>query len=108
MGRRTDLALTLLVLVAVGIAFTLADASPSLLAAVVGGLGTIVFELLAARAYETVRSYWERPLVQAGSVVLALAGIAVGAVVAPSSVLSFAFGSLMTYLGYLVVVTIAR
>ena len=108
MGNRTDAALAILVLAAVGIAFIAVDASISWLAAAVGGFGTIGFELIAAQAYETVRDYWERPAVQALSVALALVGVVIGAWVAASSVLSFALGSLVTYLAYLVVVPFVR
>ncbi|ELY48520.1 hypothetical protein [Natronorubrum bangense] len=104
MGARTDAALALLVLVAVGTAFVIVEPGISWVAASIGGLGTLGFELAAARDPDSVRRYWERPLIQRGSVILALAGIAVGAVVAPSSVLSFAFGALVTYLVVLLVV----
>lgn len=108
MGSRRDAALSVLVLVAVGLAFVAVDAAVSLPAAVLGGLGTVAFELVASRSYETIRGYWERPVVQAVSVGLSLVGVAIGTLVAPSSVLSFAFGSLVTYLGYLVVTPCVR
>ncbi|QSX00170.1 hypothetical protein [Haloterrigena alkaliphila] len=108
MGTRTDAALAILVLVAVGLAFVAVDASVWWPALVLGGLGTIGFELAAARAYETVRDYWERPAVQGLCVGLALLGVVIGAWVAASSVLSFALGSLLTYLAYLVVVPFVR
>ena len=100
MGTLTDAILALFVLAVASFVFVLVDASLSVFAVLVGGLGTIGFELLAYRDPETVREYWERAVVQIGSVVLALVGVAAGAVVAPSSVLSFALGSLVTYLGY--------
>ncbi|WP_049928378.1 hypothetical protein [Halopiger goleimassiliensis] len=102
MVSRTDAALATVVLAAVVIAVAAVDASIRWPAAAVGGLGTIAFELAATRAHGTVRFYWERPVVQGASVVLALVGVAAGAVIAPSSVLSFALGSLVTYLAYLV------
>ena len=98
MGTRTDAALAILVLAAVGIAFVAVDASVWWPAVAVGGLGTVGFELAAARDPETVRDYWERPVVQALSVALSLVGIAIGAFAAPSSVLSFALGALAAYL----------
>ena len=104
MGARTDAALALLVLVAVGTAFVIVEPGISWVAASIGGLGTLGFELAAARDPNAVRRYWERPLIQGGSVILALAGIAVGAVVAPSSVLSVICGALVTYLVVLFVV----
>lgn len=101
MGTRTDAGLTLFVLGATVIAFVAVDASVRWPAAAVGGLGTLAFELVAAGAYDTVREYWERPVVQALSVALSVLGITIGAVVAASIVLSFALGALVTYLGYL-------
>ena len=98
MGTRTDAGLAILVLAAVGVAFAIVEASVRWPAAALGGVGTIAFEVAAARDPETVRDYWERPVAQAGSVVLALIGVAVGARIAPSSVLSFALGSLVVYL----------
>ena len=101
MGTSTDAGLAVLVLAAVGVAFLLAEAAVRWSAAAIGGLGTIAFELAAARAYETVRDYWERPVVQAGSVCLALLGIAVGTTIAPEIVLSVALGALAVYLCFL-------
>ena len=98
MGTGTDAGLALLVLAATGIAYALVGAPVSPLALAVGGLGTVGFELVAARDPETVRDYWERPVVQAVSVALALVGVVAGAVVAPSVVLSFALGALVMYL----------
>lgn len=106
MGTQTDAALAILVLVAVGLAFVAVDAAVWWPAVAAGGLGTVGFELAAARAYETVRDYWERPGVQALSVGLSLVGIVIGAFVAASSVLSFALGSLVTYLAFLIIVTV--
>ncbi|WP_440763474.1 hypothetical protein [Natronorubrum sp. DTA7] len=101
MGARTDAALTILVLAAVGIALVLVDAPLSPLALALGGLGTIAFELVAARDVATVREYWERPVVQAVSVVLALIVVAVGASIAPTVVLSLFCGGAITYLAFL-------
>ncbi|QRV13655.1 hypothetical protein JMJ58_11885 [Haloterrigena salifodinae] len=104
MGTRTDAALATLVLAAVGIAFVLVDASLSPLAVALGGLGTIVFELVAARAYETVRDYWERPLVEGLSLIATLIIVAVGATAAPEVVLSLFCGGAVTYLAFLALV----
>ncbi|SIR66634.1 hypothetical protein [Natronorubrum thiooxidans] len=104
MGVRIDAALALLVLIAVGTAFVIVEPGVSWVAASIGGLGTLVFELVAARDPETVRRYWDQPVVQGLTVAVTLAGIAIGAVVAPSSVLSFVFGALVTYLVVLLVV----
>lgn len=108
MGDRIDAALAILVLAAVGIAFAAVDAAVSWPGAVLGGLGTIGFELAATRAYETVREYWERPIVRVGSVVLSLIGIVIGALIAASIVLSVALGALVTYLGFLSLVWSGR
>lgn len=104
MGARTDAILTILVLTAVGIAFVLVDASLSPLAVALGGLGTIVFELVAARDVATVRYYWERPVVQVISVAVALFLVAVGARFAPETVLSLFCGGAVTYLVFLALV----
>ncbi|MXV61397.1 hypothetical protein GS429_04820 [Natronorubrum sp. JWXQ-INN-674] len=108
MGTRTDAGLAVLVLVAAGIAFLVVEATVWWPAIVIGGLGTIGFELVAFRDPDTVREYWERPVVQFVSVILALVGVAVGARVAPSSVLSFVCGSLLAYLGFLAAVAVVR
>ena len=107
MGTGTDAALATLVLVAVGGAFALVDARVSLIAALAGGCGTVAFELAAARDPELVREYWDRASVQIAAVALTIAAIAVGARFAPSIVLSFALGSLATYLAFLVAVSVA-
>ena len=104
MGARTDAALTIFVLISAVIAFVLVDASLSPLAFAVGGLGTIAFELVAARDVTTVRNYWERPLVQALSVIVALLVVAVGSLVEPGAVLSLFFGGAITYLVFLALV----
>lgn len=104
MGAQIDAGLTLLVLAAVGVAFVLVDASLSPLAVALGGLGTIVFELVAARDVATVRRYWERPVVQGTAVAIALFGIAVGSLIAPETVLSLFCGGAVTYLGFLALI----
>lgn len=104
MGPRRDAALSGLVLVAVGLAFVAVDAAVSLPAAVLGGFGTIAFELAAARAYGTVRGYWDRPLVQGLSLAAALVIVAVGTATAPDVVLSLFCGGAITYLAFLVLV----
>ncbi|MFU8868990.1 hypothetical protein [Natronococcus sp.] len=101
MGARTDAALSLVALV-VFLAFAaLVDASLSPLFLVVGGLGTILFELLASRRYDLVRRYWERRDVQVVSLAAAIGIAAVGARVAPEPVLSLCCGALVTYLAFL-------
>lgn len=106
MGVRTDATISLVAL-AVFLAFAaLVDASLSPLFLAVGGLGTILFELLATREYDLVRRYWERRDVQAVSLALSVGLAAVGARVAPEPVLSLCCGALVTYLGFLGLVRI--
>lgn len=106
MGTRTDAALALVALaVFVGFA-VLVGASLSPLFLAVGGLGTVLFELLAARKYVLVRRYWERRDVQAASLVVAIGVAAVGARVAPAPVLSLCCGATGTYLALLALVRV--
>jgi len=108
MGLRRDGALATAVLfVAVALVVSLETplSPPALLA---GGAGTLAFELLASRDPEAVRRHWERPGVQTGAVAVALGTIAVGAFVAPSSVLSVFVGMLGTYLAFLSVAVSVR
>jgi len=104
MGTRYDAGLAVLVLVVAVVAVGLVEASLSLVAGVAGGVGTLVFEAVATRDRERVRRYWETVVVQAVSVGLSLVGIAVGALLAPSLVLSFVIGALVVYLAFLFVV----
>ena len=101
MGTRTDAALAIVALLAFGIAFRAADAALSLPALALGGAGTIAFEIAASRHFEAVRNVWERPVVQAATLVGGVAIAAVGAVVAPAIVLSAGIGTLGTYLVFL-------
>ena len=105
MGRRADAALTLVALGAFVVAFLAVDASLSTLFLALGGAGTIAFELLAARDPATVREYWDRRPVQLASLALAVALAGLGALVAPSSVLSAGIGALVTYLLVLAIVS---
>lgn len=101
MGTRTDGVLALIALAAfVGLA-VLADVALSPLLLLIGGLATIVFELLAARAYDTVRQYWERRSVQVTSLAAAIGSAAIGTRIAPVPVLSLCCGVTITYLGFL-------
>lgn len=108
MGVRTDAGLALVALVVFLGAFALVDAALSILGLIVGGTGTIAFELLAFRHVETVRRVWERPVVQFVSLVGAVVIAAAGAIVAPAIVLSAGIGSLVTYLVVLAVVPAMR
>ncbi|MFP8957391.1 hypothetical protein ACLI4Y_11720 [Natrialbaceae archaeon A-CW3] len=98
MGKKLDAGFALGVLgifVVVAIAVDAPLSSPFL---VLGGMGTIVFEVLSYSRHEMIRARWERPAVQIaavlGAVVLALAG----GFFAPSIVLSLGIGALVTYL----------
>ncbi|GAB3019902.1 hypothetical protein [Natronobiforma cellulositropha] len=109
MGARTDGALAVFVLLAVAVGFVLTNASLSRGAFALGGLATLAFEAVTARRADAVRTYWERRPVQLGAVALALGCALVGAVVAPSSVLSAMAGALVAYLLFLgAVVSSAR
>lgn len=104
MGDRTDAVMALVALAAfVGFA-VLVDASLSPPFLVLGGLGTVAFELLAARAYDRVRRYWERPAARTASLAFAVGLAAVGALVAPEPVLSLCCGAVVTYFAFLTVV----
>lgn len=101
MGARTDAALALVALAAflALVRFAGATLSPRFL--FVGGTATIVFELLASRDPALVRRYWERRSVQLASLIVAVGGAAVGALVAPRPVLSLCCGATITYLAFL-------
>ena len=105
MGRRTDAALTLVALAVFVVALLAVEASLSAPVLALGGAGTIAFELLAARDPATVRDYWDRRPVQLASLALAVALAGLGALIAPSSVLSAGIGALVTYLLVLAVVS---
>lgn len=104
MGARTDTGLALIALAAFLGAFVLTDSTLSIPALVVGGGGTIAFEIVAFRHFETVRRVWERPAVQLGTLAVAIAIAATGAIVAPAIVLSAGIGTLVTYLAVLLLV----
>ncbi|WP_306053094.1 hypothetical protein [Natronococcus wangiae] len=104
MGERTDAALALVALAVFVGSAVLVDASLSPPFLVGGGLSTLAFELLAARAYELVRRYWERRSVQLASLAVAVGVAAVGARVAPGPVLSLCCGATITYLAFLALV----
>lgn len=98
MTARRDAALAGAVLAAAGTALWASGVrlTPCWLA--LGALGTVAFELLASWDPEAVRRRWERPAIQAGSVALALSGVALGAVLAPSAALPAVVGALAAYL----------
>ncbi len=94
---RTDALLSVLVLAGFLLAFFIVDARFSPLFFLLGAAATVCFELLAARDPTRVRQVWEQPVVQALSLVAALAIILGGAAVAPSRVLSAGIGALVAY-----------
>ena len=106
MGRRRDGTLAALALGVFFLAIVLVEASLSFPAFALGALGTVVFEALATRAYDRIRRHWERPAVQAGTLVSAVAIAAIGTVVAPSRVLSTGVGALVAYLAVLSLVVL--
>lgn len=106
MGTRIDAALALITLGAFVVALGFAGSPISITWLVLGGIGTAVFELLAARDRQLVRRHWERRPVQLVALALALGVAWIGARVAPSSVLSAGVGALVTYLLFLAVVSI--
>ncbi len=108
MGSRTDAGLTLVALAVFLGAFVLTQSTLSVPAVIVGGVGTIAFELVAFRHVETVRCVWERPAVQLGTLAFSIVIAAVGAIVAPPMVLSAGIGALVTYLLMLVTVIAMR
>lgn len=92
-------------LAAFGLAFVLVEASFSIPFFALGSAATVAFELVATRDPEAVRRYWERQRVRSASLAGAVGVAGVGAVVAPSRVLSAGIGSLSTYLLFLAVVS---
>ena len=98
MSAPRDAALAGLVLAATGIAVLAVGATLAGRWAAFGALGTVAFELLTSLDPATVRRHWDRPVVQAGAVGLALSGVALGAWLAPPIVLSASVGALVAYL----------
>ncbi|WP_254525148.1 hypothetical protein [Natrinema caseinilyticum] len=108
MSERTDGVLAVITLAAFGGGLVAASAPLSVPFVAIGGLGTLGFEAVAFSHSETVRHYWDRPVVQAGTLAGAFAIVGVGIVVAPSSILSAGIGSLTTYLLFLSFVLATR
>lgn len=106
MSRRTDGVLGLIALGAFVVALAVVDARPSIAFLALGAAGTVGFEILAFRHTETVHRYWNRPIVQLSTLALAFAIVAVGATVAPSTVLSAGIGAIATYLIVLALVLV--
>ena len=78
--------------------FLVLETSLSGWALVIGGGGTLAFEGLAARHQAAVRTVWERPNVQAASLVAGVCLGVIGAFLAPRYVLAAGIGALGTYL----------
>ena len=106
MSYFTDGVLGVLSLAVFAGALLAVDASLSVPFLVLGVAGTVAFEVVAFRNSETVRSYWERPLVQLGTLVSGFAIAGFGVVVAASSVLSAGIGALAAYLVILFAVVV--
>lgn len=97
-----DGALATAVLIAYGYLLVRLDARPTIGGALVGALGTALFEAIAGRYERTVRAYWRRRWVQSLAVALALAGGAVGALTAGRTLLSAGIGALVAYVVLLI------
>lgn len=108
MSARVDGILAGVALLAFVFAFFVTDATLSTPLLVLGGTGTIAFELAASRHSRAVRRVWERPVVQLTALAGAVAIAGGGAVVAPVLVLSAGIGALVTYLLFLSVVVAIR
>ena len=108
MGRRIDASLALLTLAGFVGALLAVEASFSPSFFVLGGLGTLGFEVLASRDTERVRAFWARPLVQLFALVLAFGVVVAGTITAPSQVLSAGIGALVAYLCLLGLLTVHR
>ena len=104
-SRAADAVLTttlLFVVVALGLA---ARAQPRVPAVVLGGSLTVLAEVVAYRYRGRVQEAWRRQPVRVLSILLALAVITVGAVVAPDRSLSAFAGAFGTYLILLALVS---
>lgn len=98
MGYRTDGTLAVVVLIALVVAIVVSETALSFPWLVLGGLGTLLLETAMARRADAVRRYWERPVVVAGSLAVAIVAVALGAVVAPDPAISAGLGATVTYL----------
>ena len=107
-GMRTDATLALVTLAAFVAVALVVEAPFSSVLFLLGGVGTILFELLSLRYRRAIRRCWEQPRVQATAIVLALASIIVGAFVAPGPLLSAGIGALTVYVLLLGIVVIRR
>lgn len=108
MGVRTDAGLALITLTVFVGAFIIAGSTLSITVLAVGGVGTVVFELVASRHSEPLRRVWNQPVVQFGTLLGAGVIAVLGAVVAPAIVLSAGIGALVMYLLVLVIVLVRR
>lgn len=98
MGKKLDAGLALGVLGIFVVVAIAVDTPLSSSFLVLGGIGTIVFELVSYYRHEAIRDRWERPVVQLTSVLLAVVVAIAGGFFAPSIVLSLGIGALVTYL----------
>lgn len=108
-GRREtlfDAALAAAVAVVAVVAALAVDARIAPRWVLAGVVGTLLAELVAGRHERRVRRAWRRQAVKAGGLCLAVGGIAVGVVLAPSPALSAAVGAVGTYLVLLVAVAV--
>ncbi|AFZ73309.1 hypothetical protein [Natronobacterium gregoryi] len=101
MSRRVDGVLAGVLLFGLLGAFVATAATLSLPLFFLGSVLTAVLEAVLALRAEAVGQWWAHSVVRGGSLVVALAVVVAGSVVAPSIVLSFALGATVTYLGLL-------
>ncbi|WP_258301899.1 hypothetical protein [Haloferax larsenii] len=102
MGRRRDAVLTLLVVVPIALLLALTRPPMRLQTVILGVVGALVLEAASLGARDRVRDYWERPKVQALSV-LGVVGVAAVSLLVEPEVLVVLGAGLVTYLVVLVV-----
>jgi len=102
---RRDGALATVALIGAFGAVILADVALSPVWLFCGALGTVGFEAAATRYGGPVRSLWERPAVQMGSLAGVLAVTALAAVYRSGIVVSLLVGGLAAYLCVLVLIS---
>lgn len=98
MVSRLDGILAAAVLVVATSGLAIANGPPSPWALVVGAVATLGFELVTAHSGVTVRTVWERPAVQAMSLLAAVVLVAVATIHAAPMVLSAVIGAVGAYL----------
>jgi hypothetical protein len=98
MGRRRDALLTLAVIAALVALGVVVDAPVDVAALVAGGFGALLLEALLTRDAQRVRRVWDRPAVQAGSVLAAFALAGGGVLLLGPVAVTILVGGLSAYL----------